>query len=572
MLKYKNKIIWFRGFFSSILIAVLISSAVIGGTIFISGNGVSYSGGSVGFFYNDEMNCLEWNGTSYFENINNVRFVSGFISDINNPVGSDIQRAIDDCSENEWKLIVVDNVPNEPYIVNESIKIPSYTILLVRENITVKADENKNNVSIFINKHFNMPYGEEGWAVDTHVYVIGQGGTLDGNWRNLKADDGTPGMYTYCVGFNNVEYGKILDLHAKNSVRSEIFLYGYNNHIEISGNIIDSSDGSTYSSPISLHWGLLTDGDVKKVCNVSITNNVCIGSGTISDQSRSIYLSGCENVIVEGNHCIDSNGEGIFLFTGDDTTRPGDTYSIGLKNIIVKNNIITNTFSYGMRVIMTWDPQNMEDVIISGNILNNTGDDAIFVSGIEVSPGGITRDDPITGLIIQENIRSESSDDGIHLNNVTWSIISDNIIKHSSSRAMWFENISNCSIHNNIALDSTNDDFFFDETNKNNIITSNKFDTDNIIIDFIEYNTFLDNIGLILYNNGKVTIGTGNNNIIVSHDCAVTPSIVLVTPAENITANGITNYWVDTINTTHFTLHVDGIVSADTDMFWRCMI
>lgn len=72
-----------------------------------------------------------------------------------------------------------------------------------------------------------------------------------------------------------------------------------------------------------------------------------------------------------------------------------------------------------------------------------------------------------------------------------------------------------------------------------------------------------------LKTSGVATLATGTTAIVVAHGLASTPTAdqIMVTPIE--AWGSATQFWVDTITATEFTINVDANPLADVDFAWR---
>lgn len=79
------------------------------------------------------------------------------------------------------------------------------------------------------------------------------------------------------------------------------------------------------------------------------------------------------------------------------------------------------------------------------------------------------------------------------------------------------------------------------------------------------------NIGYKTENSGTATVLNATTSIVVSHGLATTPTRVQVTPTSNPT-NPVSFWWVDTLTTTQFTIHVNANPGASNLTFnWRAV-
>jgi len=67
----------------------------------------------------------------------------------------------------------------------------------------------------------------------------------------------------------------------------------------------------------------------------------------------------------------------------------------------------------------------------------------------------------------------------------------------------------------------------------------------------------------ITVNSGTATISAGSTSVTVNHGLAGTPTIVTVTPSEDIG-----DVWVDSVTSTSFTIHCEAAPSSDVIVYW----
>jgi len=101
-------------------------------------------------------------------------------------------------------------------------------------------------------------------------------------------------------------------------------------------------------------------------------------------------------------------------------------------------------------------------------------------------------------------------------------------------------------------------------------ILSNYFVSDTTVIDgsLGTGSRVHDNVGYVTENGGTATISNGNTSIVVNHGCDYTPSAkdIDVHPIESLGSASF--WWVDTITSTQFTIHVNADPGQDVDFKW----
>ena len=72
-------------------------------------------------------------------------------------------------------------------------------------------------------------------------------------------------------------------------------------------------------------------------------------------------------------------------------------------------------------------------------------------------------------------------------------------------------------------------------------------------------------------NNGTCSITNAQTSVVVTHSLCVTPNIIMITPTSNTTNSVVTgnNWWVDTITSTQFTLHLAYKPNVTSTFMWK---
>jgi hypothetical protein len=77
------------------------------------------------------------------------------------------------------------------------------------------------------------------------------------------------------------------------------------------------------------------------------------------------------------------------------------------------------------------------------------------------------------------------------------------------------------------------------------------------------------NTGYTTESKGTATLLNTTTSIVVAHGCSVTPTNITVTPGS---IGNATKWYVDTIGTKNFTIHVDQDPGADITFYWRAEV
>lgn len=105
-------------------------------------------------------------------------------------------------------------------------------------------------------------------------------------------------------------------------------------------------------------------------------------------------------------------------------------------------------------------------------------------------------------------------------------------------------------------------------TSNNNLITDNTLETPAPIVK-VGVNTRVErNIGYVTENQGTTTMLNGNNNVVVAHGLAATPTVINVLGQHD----EVSDLYVDTIGAANFAIHAPGNVTADRDIYWEAKV
>jgi hypothetical protein len=240
------------------------------------------------------------------------------------------------------------------------------------------------------------------------------------------------------------------------------------------------------------------------------------------------------------------------------------------RNVWIGNNLISGMSATGSSGIYTYGCQNthiLNNSIISGKWgirfgSGSTAYDNIWVIGNTVKTNGsnvgaIYGEKQVTNLVISSNYLE------------TYNYYPIRLVAAVAGSVFVYGNIG-------VETSKVGDSFCrCDNTYvgivRNNVYNQVSFTTgtglqqlDNVVLDGTTYKKTAES--------GTATIASGSTSVVVNHGLATTPTRVLVTPRENPT-NAVSFWWVDTLTTTQFTIHVNTDPGASNlDFDWRAVI
>ena len=286
---------------------------------------------------------------------------------------------------------------------------------------------------------------------------------------------------------------------------------------------------------------VVSDHAASTLSNVTICDN-CISNVT-KKGIRAVCAENAHlrNLSIENNRIQTHSGaydKGYGIQVGD--TSPGYT----LKNITVRGNSIDDTdsdtpFERGIRVYTG------DNVCIADNIVNGSGTNGIFVP--ERAASGPT--------VVVNNVISNSTSSGIRVNNTA---------SGCGSKLICGNVIRNCirGIYTVCEVE-TSDIVIKDNTLENCTTPIHKYST------LGGTPVISHNIGYTTESKGTATLLNTTTSIAVAHGCSDTPTNITVTPGS---IGNATKWYVDTIGTTTFTIHVDQDPGADITFYWRAEV
>jgi len=116
--------------------------------------------------------------------------------------------------------------------------------------------------------------------------------------------------------------------------------------------------------------------------------------------------------------------------------------------------------------------------------------------------------------------------------------------------------------------------FFTDATSSGHILTGNDFAIGTTGAAYMGAGAVViarDNKGYVTENSGTATLLNGNTTVVVVHGLSATPTVILITFAEDPT-NLMADWWVDTANSDNFTFNGVDPGASNLDFYWEAKV
>lgn len=483
-------------------------------------------------------------------------------------------------------------------VLQRGIQIPSNSELILDNDAIIQAITNTDDVynilSIFRTSNVTIRGGTINGDLASHA------GSLTKNGVGLRIQHGTNVTVYDTVFSNTITDGVsiLYDYQSLSRPNSEnVFLYNvsaidnYRNGVSVigldnggifGGKFTGSNLGGIDIEPNGVTAITLTPSEVKNftVSGVIASNNnsgiVVYANGTSPDQG-----------IINGVSLTDNNLENnvtsdIYVFQADDViisnNKTNGGASIGAicidssKKIIVANNDVRNSSSFGIRVLTVTSSRLVDGVTISGNVIDSSAGAGLYVDGTF---------SPFNNIVITDNIITKNGNDGMSLNKMDRGIISNNVVYDNSQNTdnskdnILLQSCSNSQISNNNLYRGAG----AKQTRYGINILS--LSTDNLVIDNILYEsgktssisdagtrtTVSRNLIGQSELNGSFTLTANVSNVRVNTNILAS-SIVTLTPA-NASAGALDVYISALTSGASFTVTTSsGSAAAGTEIFY----
>jgi len=307
------------------------------------------------------------------------------------------------------------------------------------------------------------------------------------------------GVYTTGTGASNilVENNKFTNF-SYTAVRFVGVTNGYANNNIIAG------PGTPILTPGTSYrcYGLLADVG----CNIINFNN-----NQISKTAQGITLNYASNVIVDSNqlnNIVSQHG----IYCGNNTY-----------DIIMSNNIINSPYYIGIKC-QTSDTSatvNNQNVSITGNVINNAGDQGIFVGNAD---GASAHTHKVENVTITGNSVRYSGGYNINVNNAQNCIISSNVVQNSSQGGIILQSNNYVTVEGNHVLNAFWSGILDGYSNTNVTITNNK------IVDCAVATLTGNTYGIFFQGGTSINI---NNNTITDGNAKMSNGIYIAGGTQN---------------------------------------
>jgi hypothetical protein len=217
-------------------------------------------------------------------------------------------------------------------------------------------------------------------GIQAHVYALGVDEVttafIENNYFDMPAPSSSPNQ-----GINlSISAGVVTNVTIRNNILIGTGIYSDGTKILIDGNNVS---GWAFGSGITCGPG---SGD----SNYTITNNICTGG--IGEDVNNTYPSGIEcwipNSVIIGNQCNTNSGNGIQL---------GSTGTVCADNICYNNGQTNGSNGAGI-VIESTSGLSQSNAIVTGNIcFDNQGSPTQIYGIVEVLVGGSLAENIISG-------------------------------------------------------------------------------------------------------------------------------------------------------------------------------
>jgi len=388
------------------------------------------------------------------------------------------------------------------------------------------------------------------------VYDVGKDDTAVG--VGIGFSTATSGSIEGCIAENNTHYG--INVYKGNDVRIVGCLSQNNGRhgFGVGGDASGDSKRITISNCIAYNngrngfWIRNTDY-LTLVGSIAFTNQDYMGVylsnvrySTVADNvihdcgQHGIFVEGTSMELVIASNKISTtkqtqtSGDGIALSGVTKSIVSGnsveDGYAgisiISCSGITVANNHVANMERLG---INTWRAQNST---VIGNVVKNCG-----TAGVSGAQAGIQLNGDAT------------------TNNLYNVVVGNRCFDDQATKTQLY----------GIEEKGT--------SNYNLIEGNNVVGNKTVGITKVGANTIVrNNQGYVTENSGSATVASGTTSVTVNHGLATTPTRIQVTPRENPT-NAVSFWWVDTLTTTQFTIHVNTDPGASgLDFDWRAVV
>lgn len=463
------------------------------------------------------------------------------------------------------------------------------------------------------------------------VYIqnekLDTGGAADYNEnitvRHLTLDGNSEGNATYPIYFRHVHRvtikGNYIFDGCGNNIRVNIVGSTLSNrYVSITDNIILNNTGARQQGISVSADDMVIKGNMLYYCNEGIDFNYGVRA-VISNN----VVEDADTECIDVNNTTDADVVVSNNFLRGDSSKSGDGISANNAKAIISGNWIVRC-GYGIRNITGTNKQvisgnriesckefgidlgDADECIISNNIIDTvsggTTPDGIkieaglynVISGNKITTtrraiqgGGVCAHTTVVG----NEIRTCTSH-AINFSTGGNQLINSNNIEGATTSGVSCAGANNVIVGNNIynctnsgvsgaLTDSIIEGNRCDSCGVGiletagadwNLIKGNNVRNNTTAITKVGANTKIDgNMGYVTENSGSATLLNANTTIAVAHGCDATPTVILITFAEN-PDNAIGDWWVDTVGATNFTFNGVDPGASNLDFYWEAKV
>jgi len=335
------------------------------------------------------------------------------------------------------------------FIICDTIRLPSYTILEIRGRLLLSNNTNKPVIS-----------NSDRFAGNTQIEIIG--GKIDGNWVQ-----NTEGANVFGIQFQKVTDSIINNVNINNTYNSALVLYDCENVRVTNVRIVTRL--STGAAGI-----LVVD-----------SNNIEISSGSIIAGDDALAISAenknVENITVSNISLFSYRANGIRINQADSSVARNETRfirKVNISNVRVEGAL--GTYSKGLTVLYpSASGSYFEDSVFTNITIHNIrGKDGVYLKNVkrimfatlivyDVDRNGIDMEDMniedvvINNLIVKE-VAKEEAGHGINIGDITHQAkkitINSGILENATAlgaNGIRLRNAVNCTIQNTIIKNFT---------------------------------------------------------------------------------------------------------------------
>jgi hypothetical protein len=374
--------------------------------------------------------------------------------------------------------------PNNSYKITAALTVNANQVIFAE---FAKVQQYTNNTQMF-----NI--GSNSNVTITGINAVGVGTDFIDSDSSLAVGVYTTGttatnIFVFNNKFTNFSYTAVRFVGVTNGFA--------NNNIIVGPGSSVLTPGTSYRC-----YGLLAD----TACSI-----INFSQNQISKTAQGITLNYASNVIVDGNqvnNIISQHG----IYCGNNSY-----------NIILSNNIINSPYYIGIKCQTsdTSATSNNQNITIVDNVINNAGDQGIFVGNAD---GATSRTKKVENITITGNSVRYSGGYNININNASNCVVSSNVLENSSQGGIILQSSAYVTIEGNHVLNAFWSGILDGYSNTNVNVTNNK------IVDCAVATLAGNTYGIFFQGGSNLSF---NNNTITDANAKMTNGIYLAGGTQN---------------------------------------